>query len=74
MYERFKIFVNYCLREYQDMDMDEIVMDYDALEATALREFQFPTVKGEYGDGAFYLDGRCHLSGWICNESGADIK
>jgi len=72
MYERFKTLVNYCLREYQNMK--EILMDYDALHATALQEFEFPTVKGEYADRAFYRDGRCHLSGWVCNESDADMK
>lgn len=70
-YERFKTFVDYCIPEYQNMR--EAVMDYENLEATAALQFRLDPQKGEYAGGAFYMDGSCHLSGWVCNESDADM-
>ena len=71
-YERFKTFVDYSIPEYQNMR--EAVMDYENLEATAALQFRLDPARGEYAGGAYYMDGSCHLSGWVCNESDADMK
>ncbi|KAK5705636.1 hypothetical protein LTR17_021502 [Elasticomyces elasticus] len=72
-YERFKTFVDYH-QKYQNMK--EVVIDYEQLEATAVLAYQCAEGFGEGGDycGPFFLDGSCHLSGWVCNESEADSK
>ncbi|KAK5729744.1 hypothetical protein LTR17_011710 [Elasticomyces elasticus] len=68
-YERFKTFVDYH-EKYQNMK--EVVIDYEQLEATALLSYQC-SPSTDYC-GPFFLDGSCHLSGWVCNESEADSK
>ncbi|KAK3633507.1 hypothetical protein LTR56_015760 [Elasticomyces elasticus] len=66
-YERFKTFVDYHTK-YQNMK--EVVIDYEQLEATAVLSYQC-SPSTDYC-GPFFLDGSCHLSGWVCNESEAD--
>ncbi|KAK0333692.1 polyketide synthase [Friedmanniomyces endolithicus] len=68
-YERFKTFVDY---HHKYQNMREVIMDYDALEATAVLEYQCDPAMDYCGP--FFLDGSCHLSGWVCNESEADSK
>ncbi|KAK4891881.1 hypothetical protein LTR27_009580 [Elasticomyces elasticus] len=73
-YERFKTFVDYHTK-YQNMK--EAVIDYEQLEATAILSYQCVPGDGDEGGdycGPFFLDGSCHLSGWVCNESEADSK
>ncbi|KAK4948946.1 hypothetical protein LTR10_012319 [Elasticomyces elasticus] len=72
-YERFKTFVDY---HHKYQNMKEVVIDYDQLEATAVLGYQCVEGFGQGGDycGPFFLDGSCHLSGWVCNESEADSK
>ncbi|KAK3115961.1 polyketide synthase [Teratosphaeriaceae sp. CCFEE 6253] len=68
-YERFKTFVDY---HHKYQNMQEVIMDYSALEATAVLDYQCDPVEDYCGP--FFLDGSCHLSGWVCNESEADSK
>jgi len=68
-YERFKTFVDY---HHKYQNMREVIMDYDFLEATAVLDYQCDP-NTDYC-GPFFLDGSCHLSGWVCNESEADSK
>jgi iterative type I PKS product template protein len=68
-YELFKTFVEYS-GDYQAMD--EIIIDKSALEATALLDI-VPKSDNELS-GPYYLDGSCHLSGFICNASDEDTK
>ncbi|KAK5675588.1 polyketide synthase [Elasticomyces elasticus] len=68
-YERFKTFVDYH-EKYRNMK--EVVIDYDQLEATAILSYQCDPAPGQDYCGPFFLDGSCHLSGWVCNESEAD--
>ena len=66
-YRLFKSFVDYG-QKYQNMA--EVVCDTKNLEATARHEFQ-PDPSKDY-TGPYYLDGSCHLSGWICNTADED--
>ena len=68
-YELFKTFVEYD-GDYQAMS--EIIIDKTALEATALLTTD-PKSEGELA-GPYYLDGSCHLSGFICNATDEDTK
>lgn len=68
-YELFKTFVEYD-GDYQAMS--EIIIDKAALEATALLDI-VPKAGNELS-GPYYLDGSCHLSGFICNASDEDTK
>lgn len=68
-YELFKTFVEYD-GDYQAMS--EIIIDKAALEATALLDI-LPKSENELS-GPYYLDGSCHLSGFICNASDEDTK
>lgn len=68
-YELFKTFVEYD-GDYQAMS--EIIIDKAALEATALLDI-VPKSENELS-GPYYLDGSCHLSGFICNASDEDTK
>jgi len=68
-YELFKTFVEYD-GDYQAMS--EIIIDKAALEATALLDI-VPKSENELS-GPYYLDGSCHLSGYICNASDEDTK
>ena len=61
-YREFKTFVDYGPK-YQNMA--EVVVDTTTLEGTATHAFQ-PDRNTDY-TGPFYLDGSCHLSGFICN-------
>ena len=61
-YEEFKSFVDYGPK-YQNMA--EVVCDTKTLEATALLDFQ-PDPVTDYL-GPYYLDGSCHISGFVCN-------
>ncbi|KAK3621709.1 hypothetical protein LTR56_022473 [Elasticomyces elasticus] len=70
-YERFKTFVDYH-EKYQNMK--EVVIDYEQLEATAVLSYQCDPAPGQDYCGPFFLDGSCHVSGWVCNESEADSK
>ena len=66
-YEEFKTFVDYGPK-YQNMA--EVVCDTQTLEATAVLDFQ-PDPATDY-TGPFYLDGTCHLSGFVCNAMESD--
>jgi len=68
-YELFKTFVEYD-GDYQAMS--EIIIDKAELEATALLDIMAKP-EGELS-GPYYLDGSCHLSGFICNASDEDTK
>jgi iterative type I PKS product template protein len=68
-YELFKTFVEYD-GDYQAMS--EVIIDKVGLEATALLDI-VPKAEGELS-GPYYLDGSCHLSGFICNASDEDTK
>jgi iterative type I PKS product template protein len=68
-YELFKTFVEYD-GDYQAMS--EIIIDKAELEATALLDIMAKE-EGELS-GPYYLDGSCHLSGFICNASDEDTK
>ena len=68
-YELFKTFVEYD-GDYQAMS--EIIIDKAALEATALLDI-LPKFEDELA-GPYYLDGSCHLSGFICNATDEDTK
>jgi hypothetical protein len=68
-YELFKTFVEYD-GDYQAMS--EIIIDKAALEATALLDI-LPKSEDELS-GPYYLDGSCHLSGFICNATDEDTK
>jgi iterative type I PKS product template protein len=68
-YELFKTFVEYD-GDYQAMS--EVIIDKVALEATALLDI-LPKSEGKLS-GPYYLDGSCHLSGFICNASDEDTK
>ena len=61
-YELFRSFVDYGPK-YQNMR--SVIYDTETLEATATLDFQ-PDPKTDYV-GPYYLDGSCHLSGFICN-------
>lgn len=68
-YELFKTFVEY---EGDYQAMSEVIIDKADLEATALLSI---VPKSEYElAGPYYLDGSCHLSGFICNASDEDTK
>lgn len=68
-YELFKTFVEYD-GDYQAMS--EVIIDKAELEATALLDI---LAKSEGAlSGPYYLDGSCHLSGFICNASDEDTK
>lgn len=68
-YELFKTFVEYD-GDYQAMS--EVIIDKPELEATALLDIM---VKPDGAlPGPYYLDGSCHLSGFICNASDEDTK
>jgi len=69
VYELFKTFVEYD-GDYQAMS--EVIIDKAELEATAHLDILTKS-KGELS-GPYYLDGSCHLSGFICNASDEDIK
>ena len=68
-YNLFKTFVEYD-GDYQAMR--EIIIDKAALEATALLDI-LPKFENELA-GPYYLDGSCHLSGFICNATDEDTK
>lgn len=68
-YELFKSFVEYD-GDYQAMS--EVIIDKADLEATALLDIR-PKSVDELA-GPYYLDGPCHLSGFICNASDEDTK
>lgn len=68
-YELFKTFVEYD-GDYQAMS--EVIIDKTGLEATALLGI-VPKSEDELS-GPYYLDGSCHLSGFICNASDEDTK
>lgn len=61
-YELFESFVDYGPK-YQNMAT--VIYDTETLEATATLDFQ-PDPQTDYV-GPYYLDGSCHLSGFICN-------
>lgn len=61
-YELFQSFVDYGPL-YQNMA--QVVCDNKTLEATAELAFQ-PDPKSD-NTGPYYLDGSCHLSGFVCN-------
>ncbi|CAK4030427.1 Hypothetical predicted protein [Lecanosticta acicola] len=61
-YKLFESFVQYS-GKYQNMA--EVIFDSDTLEATSLLDFQ-PDPTGDLC-GPYYLDGSCHLSGFVCN-------
>lgn len=61
-YKLFKTFVDYGPK-YQNMA--EVVVDTKTLEGTATLAFQ-PDPATDY-TYPFYLDGSCHISGFICN-------
>lgn len=68
-YELFKSFVEYD-GDYQAMS--EVIIDKTDLEATAVLD-----IRSRAADelaGPYYLDGSCHLSGFICNASDEDTK
>lgn len=52
--------------------MSEVIIDKTALEATALLEIRERS-ENELA-GPYYLDGSCHLSGFICNAIDEDTK
>ena len=66
-YKLFKSFVDYGPK-YQNMA--EVVCDVKTLEGAARHEFQ-PDPAVDY-TGPYYLDGSCHLSGFICNTADED--
>ena len=68
-YELFKSFVEYS-GKYQAMS--EVIIDKASLEATALLDIQ----AGPEHDlvGPYYLDGICHLSGFVCNATDENAK
>lgn len=68
-YKLFKTFVEYD-GDYQAMS--EVIIDKTALEATALLEIRERS-ENELA-GPYYLDGSCHLSGFICNAIDEDTK
>lgn len=68
-YELFKTFVEY---EGDYQAMSEVIIDKADLEATALLSI-VPKSETELA-GPYYLDGSCHLSGFICNASDEDTK
>jgi iterative type I PKS product template protein len=68
-YELFKSFVQYD-GDYQAMS--EMIIDKGELEATALLHIRVQS-PNELA-GPYYLDGSCHLSGFICNASDEDTK
>ncbi len=61
-YQLFKSFVDYG-RKYQNMS--SVFVDTKTLEATATHAFQ-PDPAVDY-TGPFYLDGSCHISGFVVN-------
>lgn len=61
-YELFESFVDYGPK-YQNMAT--VIYDTETLEATATLDFQ-PDPRTDYV-GPYYLDGSCHLSGFVCN-------
>lgn len=61
-YELFASFVAYGPK-YRNMS--RVVYDTETLEATATLDFQ-PDSQRDYV-GPYYLDGSCHLSGFVCN-------
>ena len=67
-YSLFKSFVDYGPK-YQNMA--EVVCDTKTLEATARHDFQ-PDPTKDY-TGPFYLDGSCHISGFVCNTADEDV-
>jgi hypothetical protein len=67
-YRLFKSFVDYGPK-YQNMA--EVVCDTKTLEAAARHEFQ-PDPNRDY-TGPFYLDGSCHISGFVCNTADEDV-
>lgn len=68
-YELFKTFVEYD-GDYQAMS--EVIIDKSELEATALLDIMAKPDSAL--PGPYYLDGSCHLSGFICNASDEDTK
>lgn len=52
--------------------MSEIIIDKAAMEATALLDI-LPKSEAELA-GPYYLDGSCHLSGFICNATDEDTR
>lgn len=61
-YKLFESFVQYS-GKYQNMA--EVVFDASTLEATSLLSFQSDPASDYCGP--YYLDGSCHLSGFVCN-------
>lgn len=61
-YNLFQSFVDYGPK-YQNMS--EVIFDKTTLEATAKLDFQPDPAKDCLGP--FYMDGSCHLSGFVCN-------
>jgi len=68
-YELFKTFVEYD-GDYQAMS--EVIIDKAELEATALLDILAKPDDELFGP--YYLDGSCHLSGFICNAGDEDTK
>lgn len=68
-YELFKTFVEYD-GKYQAMR--EVVIDRETLEATSLLDIQADPEHDLVGP--YYLDGTCHLSGFVCNATDEDSK
>lgn len=69
-YELFKTFVEYD-NKYQAMT--QVIIDSDTLEATAELNMQASAAEGDLV-GPYFLDGSCHLSGFVCNATDEDSK
>jgi hypothetical protein len=63
-YKLFETFVQYGAK-YQNMR--EVVFDSETLEATAEVDFAGVDPRTERLVGPYYMDGSCHLSGFVCN-------
>lgn len=68
-YELFKSFVEY---DGKYRAMSEVIVDKETLEATSLLEIQADPEKDLVGP--YYLDGTCHLSGFVCNVTDEDSR
>lgn len=69
-YELFQTFVEYD-GKYQAMS--QVIIDSGTLEATAELCMQASTAEGDLV-GPYFLDGSCHLSGFVCNATDEDSK
>jgi len=69
-YELFKTFVEYD-GKYQAMS--QVIIDSDTLEATAELRMRASKFEGDLV-GPYFLDGSCHLSGFVCNATDEDLR